>query len=168
MRVLTFTAIAAICCAFAFPSDRLSEEETIRGLEAEEVAALLSADTKKLEALWDDSMVVNSPLDLIAKKKDVLARVSDGRIAYASFERRIEAIVIQGGIAVVMGSETGVPSPTHVLRPGRMNRRFTNIWAKREGAWRQIARHSNLICDRSGAAQSARPSRPGDESSLAR
>ncbi|MCO6510428.1 MAG: nuclear transport factor 2 family protein [Aridibacter famidurans] len=147
MRILTIAAVAAFCCLVALSSDRLSEEETIRALEAEEAAALLSADTKRLEKLWDDSMVVNSPLNLITKKRDVLDRVSDGRIAYASFERRIESIVVQGSIAVVMGSETGVPSPTHDLKAARMNRRFTNIWAKKEGAWRQIARHSNLICE---------------------
>lgn len=119
-----------------------AEEKAIVALEEQERTAVLNEDVAALERLWSEQLVVNNPQNEIsADRSAVLDRVRRGLIRYSTFERRIEALRIQGDIAIVMGSET-------VLRKGSAEptqRRFTNVWRKSGTTWRVIARHANVV-----------------------
>ena len=123
-----------------------SEEDTIRQLEEEERQAVLNEDVAALERLWSEEFIVNNPQNRItASRGDALTLVQRGLIRYAAFERRIEAIRFNDDIAIVMGAETVEPVGDEPRAGAIVERRFTNIWRKKEAAWRMIARHANVI-----------------------
>jgi ketosteroid isomerase-like protein len=123
-----------------------SEEDTIRQLEEQERQAVLAGDTTALERLWSEEFIVNNPQNRITTSRgDVLALVQRGLIRYAAFERRIEAIRFNDDVAIVMGAEIVEPVGDAPRAGELVERRYTNIWRKKETTWRMIARHANVI-----------------------
>lgn len=123
-----------------------AEENTIRGLEEQERTAVLKEDVAALERLWSEQLIVNNPQNEVSPDRNfVLDRVKRGLIRYSSFERKIEAIRINDGIAIVMGSEMVVRKDESASAPPAIHRRFTNIWRKTGATWRMIARHATIV-----------------------
>ena len=124
----------------------INEEDTIRQLEEQERQAVLNEDTAALEHLWSEDFIVNNPQNKITpSRSDALGLVKRGLIRYVAFDRRIETIRFNDDIAIVMGAETVEPVGD-TPRAGRIvERRYTNIWRKKEATWRMIARHANVI-----------------------
>lgn len=126
--------------------DFISDEEAIRQLEEQERQAVLDGDTAALERLWSEEFIVNNPQNRVtASRDDALTLVRRGLIRYAGFERRIEAIRFNDDLAIVMGAETVEPVGDAPRAGTVVERRFTNIWRKKESTWRMIARHANVI-----------------------
>lgn len=117
-----------------------SWESEIRDLEERARVAFLNADIDTLSGLLAADYVVNSPLDRVHRRAQVLDLLQSGRIRHTTYECEIETIVRHGNVAVVMGSDrvTGPPS-------GEARRRYTNVWQLDGGRWRAIARHAHLI-----------------------
>lgn len=123
-----------------------SEEDTIRQLEEQERQAVLKEDTAALERLWSEEFIVNNPQNRITSSRDdALMLVKRGLIRYAAFDRRIEAIRFNDDIAIVMGAETVEPVGDTARAGSIVERRYTNIWRKKDATWRMIARHANVI-----------------------
>jgi hypothetical protein len=123
-----------------------SQEDMIRRLEEHECLAILQQDFAALEHLWSEELIVNNPQNQISpSRRDVLALVKKGLIRYAAFERRIESIRFNADIAIVMGAETVEPVGDAPRAGGIVERRFTNVWKKRDATWHMIARHANVI-----------------------
>ncbi|HLP03541.1 MAG TPA: nuclear transport factor 2 family protein [Opitutaceae bacterium] len=121
--------------------------QAIRILEGREVQAVLARDGATLEELWDRNFVVHNPEGrIVPAGATVLARpVFQG--ARASFVRNVESIVVQGDVAISMGSETVVPIVEG--RPGpEIKRRYTNVWMRKGDSWKLVARHANNVCDK--------------------
>ena len=116
-------------------------EQEIRDLEEAGRVAFLAADTDTLDAMWDDSLLVNSPLNIINNKAKVLELLGSGRIRHTFDDVVIERVQRYGEVVVVMGRDT-VDGPPH---GAIMNRRFTNIWQLQDGAWKMIARHAQIV-----------------------
>jgi len=114
-------------------------EREIRRLEEEARLAFLHADTATLTRLWDERFTVNSPLERINDKHQVLALLEAGRIRHDTYECDIEHISRYGDVVIVMGHDrvTGPPA-------GSARRRYTNVWQLQDGRWRSIARHAQL------------------------
>jgi hypothetical protein len=122
--------------------DRLEAwEHAIRGLEAEGRQAFLERDLDRLEQLWSDRLLVNSPLNTVNSKRKVLELLGAGVIAHATYDTEIEHVQRYGDVVVVMGSET----VTHSTAAGAVRRRFTDLWQMEGGTWKMIARHANVI-----------------------
>jgi ketosteroid isomerase-like protein len=115
-------------------------EADIRRLEEAARVAFLNADIPALTRLWADTYAVNSPLERINDKGQVLALLQAGRIRHATYECEIEHISRHGDVVVVMGQDhvTGPPA-------GEARRRYTNVWQLQDGQWRSIARHAQLM-----------------------
>ena len=123
-----------------------ADERTIRLLEEKEVAAVLKQDVATLEQLMSERYIVNNPQNGVTPDREgVLDRVRRGLIRYSSFERRIEAIRIDGDVAIVMGSERVVPIGDAPRAGHTVQRRYTNIWKRSGSTWRGIARHANVV-----------------------
>jgi hypothetical protein len=116
-------------------------QQEIRSLEERGREAFLAGDIPTLDAMWDDRLLVNSPLNLVNDKARVLELLGSGRIRHTTDIVEIEHIARYGDVVVVMGHDTvdGPPAnvPTH--------RRFTNVWQLQDGAWQMIARHAQVI-----------------------
>ncbi len=115
-------------------------EVEIRRLEEEGRAAYLAGDVTTLDRLWAEAFTVNSPLERINDKGQVLELLQSGRIRHATYECWIEHVARHGDVVVVMGRDhvTGPPA-------GDARRRYTNVWQLQNGRWRTIARHAQLI-----------------------
>lgn len=119
-------------------------EQEIRALEEAGRVAFLAADTPTLDAMWDDELLVNSPLNIINDKSRVLDLLGAGRIRHTFDDVVIERIQRYDDVVVVMGRDT-VDGPPH---GAIMDRRFTNVWQLKDGAWKMIARHAQIVAPR--------------------
>jgi hypothetical protein len=119
-------------------------QQEIRALEERGRVAFLAADIPTLDALWDDRLLVNSPLNMVNDKARVLDLLRAGRIRHTTDEVEIEHIARYGDIVVVMGRDTVDGPPTNALT----HRRFSNVWQLQDGAWRMIARHAQVVASR--------------------
>jgi hypothetical protein len=119
-------------------------EHEIRTLEERGRVAFLAGDTGTLDEMWDNRLLVNSPLNVVNDKARVLDLLGSGRIRHTMDEVEIEHIARYGDVVVVMGRDTVDGPPSNALT----HRRFTNIWQLQNGAWRMIARHAQVIAAR--------------------
>ena len=123
-----------------------SEEVVVRNLDNQERLAVLNSDRVALERLWSENLAVNAPTNRVnVGRQAVLDIVARGGMHYSVFDRKVEAVRIDGDVAIVMGSETVAPVATASVTPTPTPRRFTNIWKKELGTWRMIARHANVV-----------------------
>lgn len=116
-------------------------EGEIRRAEEQVRDAFLAADADTLNRFWADDFVVNSPLNQVAVRPQVLGLLQAGRIRHTSFEYEIERMSRFGDVVVVMGRDRVTDPPDGVVSL----RRFTNVWRLDQGRWRCIARHANVV-----------------------
>jgi ketosteroid isomerase-like protein len=118
-----------------------SWEGEIRALEEEARTAFLSGDLDALTLLWADGYTVNSPLNRVHQKAQLLDLLQAGRIRHTAFECEIEHISRHGDVVVVMGHDRVTDPPDGVVS----RRRYTNVWQLENGRWRSIARHAHVV-----------------------
>jgi Domain of unknown function (DUF4440) len=116
-------------------------QQEIRTLEEQGRVAFLAGDVATLDGMWDDGLLVNSPLNLVNDKARVLQLLAAGIIRHTMDEVEIEHVARYGDVVVVMGRDTVDGPPSNVLT----HRRFTNVWQLQDGAWRMIARHAQVV-----------------------
>ena len=126
------------------PEPTTDWEQEIRILEERARVAFLAGDIPTLDDMWDNRLLVNSPLNLVNDKARVLELLGSGRIRHTMDQVEIEHIARYADVVVVMGRDTVDGPPSNVLT----HRRFTNIWQLQNGAWRMIARHAQVIAPR--------------------
>jgi ketosteroid isomerase-like protein len=139
-------SLLCIICVYPILAQGQDTESEIRRLEQMEVQAVLKKDTVTLLKLWDTDYVVNAPDNKINfAGKNTLDRPVLQR-SRTSFTRDVEQIIVRGDIVFSMGSETVVPTGSQTNPQQTVKRRYTNIWMKKDGTWKLVARHANVIC----------------------
>jgi quinol monooxygenase YgiN/ketosteroid isomerase-like protein len=116
-------------------------EDEIRRAEEEVRDAFLAVDVAALEHFWAEDFHVNSPLNQLTEKAQVIALLQSGRIRHTALEYEIEWMSRRGDVVVVMGRERVTDPPDGVVAL----RRFTNLWRLEGGRWRSIARHAHVV-----------------------
>ncbi len=120
-------------------------EEEIRRLNEQEVEALLRNDVATLKRLWSDDFVVTNPFNKFIDKRQVVGMTESGALAFTSYDRQIEYVRVYGDTAVVAGGET-VMWAGKLPTSGQTSRlRFTGVWMRQGGQWREVARHANMV-----------------------
>jgi len=122
-------------------TDPLTWQREIEDLEAEHCRAYVARDFQRLERLWGNDLLVNSPINRVHDKQRVLELLRAGVISHASLESRAEAMMQQGDFIVVMGNEVLTNSPGGAP----VRRRYTNVWRTAGSSWQLVARHANVI-----------------------
>ena len=117
-------------------------EREIRKLDLAHADAVLRGDVAALDKLWTTDFRVNNPFNEIDKAN----RIRTGAVTYSSFLREPEAVLVHGETVIVMGREVVVLKGSSPDAGKTIQRRYTNIWMKRQGRWRLVARHANVIC----------------------
>ena len=117
-------------------------EQEIRRLDLAHADAILRGDLPALDKLWTEDFKVNNPFNQV----DRADRIRTGAVTYSSFIREPETVLIHGDTVIVMGREIVVPKGNSPDAGKTINRRYTNIWMKRSGRWRLVARHASVIC----------------------
>ena len=143
--------------------DVVGDEATIRALEEQVNRAVLDQDFATLERLWSPRFMVNTPRgDVAPNRNAVLDIFRQGIAHYSSYDHRIERLLIDGDIAIVMGAETVKPIGNAPLAGQTVERRFTNIWKRDGGTWRELARHANVVPPSAGTAPAAAAGREAE------
>jgi ketosteroid isomerase-like protein len=112
--------------------------------EEESRRAFVARDIERLTEVWSDELLVNSPINRIHNKQQVLDLPRAGTIAHSSFDAEIEAVERRHDAVIVMGSESIVNAPGSAV----ITRRFTNVWRREGGSWRLFLRHANIVPER--------------------
>ncbi len=137
----------AIVPGLVAQSDTASLHQEIRKLDLAHAKAIFTGDAAALDSLMDDDITVNHPTNRIVKeKKELLDLIHQGVIRYTFFERYPETFLYFKDMVVVMGHETVVPAKGAPNAGIALQRRYTNIWMKRDGKWRLTVRHANNVC----------------------
>jgi ketosteroid isomerase-like protein len=127
--------------------DNSALREEIRKLDLAHAEAIYKGDATALDSLMDDDVTVNHPTNRIVKeKKELLDLIRQGVIRYTFFERVPEQFLFFRDMVVVMGNETVVPAKGAPNAGKTLQRRYTNVWMKRDGKWRLTVRHANNVC----------------------
>lgn len=146
MRLLLLGVLLMVLCpGLAFGQNakqKAAIEQEIRKLDLAHADAILRGDSAALDKLWTADFRVNNPFNEIDKAD----RIRNGVVTYAAFVREPEAVLVHGDTVIVMGRETVVPKGTSPDAGKTIKRRYTNIWMKRKGKWRLVARHASVIC----------------------
>jgi ketosteroid isomerase-like protein len=138
----TFFFALVFCTASVNAQSTTATEAELRKLDSLHAAAVLSGDVKEMDKYWTEDFIVNNPFNEI----DQANRVRNATMTYQSFQRICEAVQVHGNTAILMGREIVVPKGTSPGAGKTITRRYTNIWMKRDGSWRLVARHANNIC----------------------
>jgi ketosteroid isomerase-like protein len=145
MRLMLFATLTilspALVSAQTVKQKQLIERE-IRKLDLAHADAVLRGDLVAMDKIWTRDFKVNNPFNEVDKAD----RIRSGAVTYSSFVRVPESIVIHGNTVIVMGREEVVPKGNSPGAGKTINRRYTNIFMKRDGRWRLIARHASVIC----------------------
>jgi hypothetical protein len=142
LAILSFTVPGLVLAQGAKQNDALEQE--IRKLEQAQIDALLRDDVAAMKRNWAADYVVNNPFNEAVEASE--GPIQAGNLRYSSFLREVERVLIRREVVIVMGRETVVPKGTSPDAGKTINRRFTNIWMKRDGKWLLTARHASVIC----------------------
>ena len=147
MRLIVVTALLVVFIPSLVLAQSAKQkaviEKEIRRLDLVHADAILRGDLAELDKIWTEDFVVNNPFNGI----DRADRIRTGAVTYSSFIRQPESIVVHGNTVIVMGGETAVPKGTSPDAGKTIRRRYTNIWMKRQGKWRLVARQASVICN---------------------
>ncbi len=119
-------------------------EQEVKRLDLAHADAILRGDLAALDKLWTSDFRVNNPFNEIDKAD----RIRTGTVTYSSFIREPELVLIHKDTVIVMGQEIVVPKGNSPDAGKTIKRRYTNIWMKRSGQWRLVARHASVICQK--------------------
>jgi ketosteroid isomerase-like protein len=118
----------------------------IAALENDANQAFLARDLARLDQLFSDELVVNSPINRVHDKKTVLKLLGSGVIGHVESSLRHEMMRRDGDLVIVMGADAVRNTPSEPT----LHRRFTNIWRREGDRWRLYIRHANVIADPTG------------------
>ena len=131
---------------------RSPDEMAVLDADSRQREAVATIDAKAIAAISHPNLRINAPNNRILTGEDLIRMVGTGEIRNEVFERVAEQVTITGDVAVVMGRERVFPGAAseQALMYGQkiLNRRYTNVYLRVDGAWRHIARHANIMPDR--------------------
>ncbi|HXH81608.1 MAG TPA: nuclear transport factor 2 family protein [Candidatus Tectomicrobia bacterium] len=156
MTAKVVAARAASCLALALlagawadarAQTRSRDEEVVRALDEQERAAAQKRDIAALERLWSEDFTVNAPTNqvVVGRRAVMDVFVRGGIINFATFDRTIEFVRVEGNLAFIMGGETVRPVGDAPMAGQTVHRRFTNVWRKEGDTWRLFMRHANNV-----------------------
>ncbi|MBC9034000.1 nuclear transport factor 2 family protein [Sphingomonas sp. JC676] len=157
-RLAGLTALGAVAAAILAdpsraaipdPAVQTADERAVLAADARQRSAVASADIEAIRTISDPHLRVNAPNNRILTREDLMRMVASGEIRNEVFERTPEDIVITGDVAVVMGREVVFPGAAseqaRMYGQKTLNRRYTNVYIRVDGAWRHLARHANIV-----------------------
>ena len=144
LLAVTLTVLVPGLVSAQSAKQKAAIEQEIRRLDLAHADAVLRGDLAALDKLWTKDFKVNNPFNEIDKAD----RIRTGAVTYSSFIREPESVLVHGDTVIVMGRETVVPKGNSPDAGKSINRRYTNIWMKRNGKWRLVARHASVICQK--------------------
>ena len=114
-------------------------------LENRRIEAMTRQDVQALEGILADDLSYTHSTGRLESKSEFISSLTSGRTKYQSIERDDVKVRQYGDAAVVTGS-----AKFHVNANGqdiKFQVRFTDVYAKRDGAWQMVAWQSTKLPD---------------------
>jgi hypothetical protein len=121
----------------------MDPKKELSNLEDSRCAAMIHADGDALSRLLDDDLVWTHSSARLDTKASFLQGLKEGGTRYLTINRSEETIRVHGNLAVI----TGIADLQAVLKgeQRQLRNRYTNIWVKRDGAWKMVAWQSTAV-----------------------
>lgn len=122
----------------------MSATRDLTDLEQKRIAAMMAADIETLSVLLADDLTWTHASARVDSKTTFLDALKTGRAKYLDIKLSEECVRTHGEMAVI----TGLAAIRAVGGSGQemsVKNRYTNVWAKRDGAWQMIAWQSTMI-----------------------
>ncbi|RDC58798.1 nuclear transport factor 2 family protein [Adhaeribacter pallidiroseus] len=130
-----------------FAQENTALQQEIEKLDLAHAAAILKGDAVALNQLMAEEVTVNHPTNrIVNEKKELLQLIQKGVIRYTSFKRVPEKFLFFPDMVVVMGREEVIPATGAPNAGKQLNRRYTNIWMRKDTKWKLQVRHANNVC----------------------
>lgn len=110
--------------------------EEILKMEKARTDAILAADGPAMQKLFDDDLVYIHSSGRLDTKTSYIDNLVTGAAAYKAFAFSNVKVRVYGDCAIVSGD--AIVDATK----SRLDLRFTNVWSKSSGAWRNVHWHS--------------------------
>jgi hypothetical protein len=102
-------------------------------------------DVNAMAAVFAPDLVVNSPINMVVTRDNVLARMRGGQIAYeTNVMRTFEFVGVRSELVLVMGEEVVRPVGDAPHAGKTVHRRFTDMWKTYDGVWRLAFRQATI------------------------
>lgn len=148
-NILLIVLFLTICySAYSQTNDNQDEQviiSQIKILEAAQTKAIIESDTIALAKIWAEDFHVNNPSNMVVNRNQVFQRIKSTFIKYSTYIQEPEYYGLFGDVVVVMGKETVVPIGDNPDRDKTIMRRYTDVYKKINGGWKEISRHANII-----------------------
>ena len=116
-------------------------QSDITRVEENANAAFLARDLQRLDELFSDDLVVNSPINRVHDKRKILELLGSRAIGHVSSTYEHELIRRDGDLVIVMGADAVRNRESEPI----VRRRFTNVWRREGDRWRLYLRHATVI-----------------------
>ena len=137
------------CEAAPQPSAKVGDEASLRKVDERQRALIVARDTAGLQELADPDLHINAPSNRVVTGSQLVDMMKSGAVGAEDYVRVPEKFIISGDIGIVMGRERFTPTPES--EAGKMfgsrplDRRYTNVFRWKDGQWRHLARHVNVV-----------------------
>ncbi len=102
-------------------------------------------DIAGIERLMAPDLLVNAPINKVANRENVIARLKASQISYEpGSERTIDFAGVRGDMVVIMGEEVTRPNKDAPYAGKIEHRRFTDVWKPFGGVWKLWIRQATI------------------------
>jgi ketosteroid isomerase-like protein len=141
MRPLRFVWLLTLLAAVPAAGQDPSAE--IRAADARRMAAMVAVDVPALEGLLADELTYTHSSGVVETRAQFLANLTAGKLRYRSMTPSEVSVRAYGEVAVATGkADVNVTSEGTDLA---LALRFTEVWVKREGAWKLAVWQSTRV-----------------------
>jgi len=107
--------------------------------------AMLAGDIAAVEALLEPDLLVNAPINKVANRENVIARLKASQISYEpEVEETIDFAGVRGDVVVIMGEEVVHPNKGAPYAGRTEYRRYTDVWKQFDGVWKLWIRQATI------------------------
>ena len=127
----------------------VGDEASLRAIDEHQRSLIAARDAAGMERLADPDLHINAPTNKVLKGTQLIGMMKSGAVAAEDFVRTPEVVTISGDIGIVMGRErftaTAGSDSGNMFGTRALDRRYTNIYRWKDGRWRFLARHANVV-----------------------
>ena len=106
---------------------------------------MLALDMVGIETLMAPDLLVNAPINKVANRENVIARLQASKISYEpGYEPTIDFAGVRGDVVVIMGEEVTHPNKDAPYAGKIEHRRFTDVWKQFDGVWKLWIRQATI------------------------
>lgn len=144
LLALLIGALPLLAEARQIESSEAVAQVMARNTQLEE--AIAAGDADRIVPFFAPEFRLQGSANTILTAPQVLGQFRSGQTRFRGYDRRVETAYLAGEAVVLMGEERVQPAGSAAATQSALvTRRFTSVWRRVDGDWRQVARQSTNI-----------------------